>query len=538
LFGLRKKIKLVIKDEKKLISIKIIMLKMKIFENFTKKQIDKLKKDTSNFYIGSPEAEAENTLNSIMQLDDVFEDYLDVIYKLQSEKFIISGRKGCGKSAIAERIYSISRDDSKYFCDFIKKGDIDIEKITQISNIKDSFINQELIIEWILLIKLVNQLVSNEAISNQKGIQDLKIFLKKNSGFVDIKSHQIEEILQSNGWEISVDYFKRFLSAKFGNRFDIKSGKAPFYKLLPHLKATIKDLFINTLNRDNFYILIFDDLDIGFNSKDENNVKTLLNIIRIVKEYNISFFGKEGINAKVILLLRDDISRVLINKDADTAKLFSSYEIPLNWYNHNGIYKNEEELSIKKFINKRIKHNFEKNEFDYDTNKPWDSLIDSDPSYSHSSFKYIIDHTLIRPRDLILFFKPLSELKFQIPLSKFDVNTLIGKYSIEFVKELKNELTAHYSSKQIDCIFEVLYNCTNEDVTFGFVEQELKNNGFNESPIQLMELLYDLSIIGNLSLAGKTYFKHWEKDDEVFRFNKFDKIILHFSLRIYCSKRR
>jgi hypothetical protein len=84
LFGLRKKIKLVIKDEKKLISIKIIMLKMKIFENFTKKQIDKLKKDTSNFYIGSPEAEAENTLNSIMQLDDVFEDYLDVIYKLQS----------------------------------------------------------------------------------------------------------------------------------------------------------------------------------------------------------------------------------------------------------------------------------------------------------------------------------------------------------------------------------------------------------------------------------------------------------------------
>ena len=105
------------------------------------------------------------------------------------------------------------------------------------------------------------------------------------------------------------------------------------------------------MNRDNFYILIFDDLDIGFNSKDENNVKTLLNIIRIVKEYNISFFGKEGINAKVILLLRDDISRVLINKDADTAKLFSSYEIPLNWYNHNGIYKKEEELSIKKFIN-------------------------------------------------------------------------------------------------------------------------------------------------------------------------------------------
>ncbi len=511
---------------------------MRIFENFTKRQIDKFKKDTSNFYIGSPEAEAENTLNSIIQLDDVFEDYLDVIHKLQSEKFIVSGRKGCGKSAIAERIYSISKDEPTYFCDFIKKGDIDIEKITQISNIKDSNITQELIIEWILLIKFVNQLVSNEAISNQKEIQDLKIFLKKNSGFVDIKSHQIEEILQSQGWEINVDYFKRFMSAKFGNRFDIKSGKTPFYKLLPHLKTTLRELFLRTLNKDNFYILIFDDLDIGFNSKDENNVKTLLNILRIVKEYNISFFGKEGINAKIILLLRDDISRVLINKDADTAKLFSSYEIPLNWYNHVNIYKNEEELSIKKFINKRIIHNFEKNEFEFDINKPWESLINSDASYNFSSFKYILDHTLIRPRDLILFFKPLPELKFQIPSAKSDVNTLLGKYSIEFVKELKNELTAHYKPSQIDSIFNALYNCTNDDVTFGFIDNELRNNGFNESTIQLMELLFDLSIIGNLSISGKTYFKHWEQDDEVFSFNKYDKIILHFSIRNYCNKRR
>lgn len=511
---------------------------MKIFENFTKKQIDKLKRDTSNFHIGSPEAEAENTLNSIIQLDDVFEDYLGVINKLQSEKFIISGRKGCGKSAIAERIYSISRDNSLYFCDFIKKGDIDIEKITQISNIKDLFITQELIIEWILLIKFVNQLVSNEAISSQKEIQDLKIFLRKNSGFVDIKSHQIEEILQSQGWEINVDYFKRFLSAKFGNRFDIKSGKAPFYKLLPHLKATIKELLLTTLNKDNFYILIFDDLDIGFNSKDENNIKTLLNILRIVKEYNISFFGKEGLNAKIILLLRDDISRVLINKDADTAKLFSSYEIPLIWYNHINVYKNEEEILIKKFINKRIEHNFEKNEFEYDKDKPWESLIQSDASYNHSSFKYIVDHTLIRPRDLILFFKPLPEMKFQIPLSKSDVNTLLGKYSIEFVKELKNELAAHYSPTQIDSIFNALYNSTNEDVTFGFIENELKNNGFNENIVQLLELLFDLSIIGNLSLTGKTYFKHWEQDDEIFKFNKYDKIVLHFSLRNYCNRRR
>jgi hypothetical protein len=511
---------------------------MKLFEKFSTKEISKLRNDTSNFFIGSPEAEAESTLNSKVQLDDVFEDFLNVITKLQNEKFIISGRKGSGKSAIAERIYSYSRDNAEYFCDFIKKGDIDIEKITQLTSESDNLISQELIIEWIILTKLINQLISNEGISNKKEIQDLKIFLKKNSGFIDIKSNQIEEVIQNKGWEVKVDYFKRYLSAKFGNRYDIKSGKAPFYKLLPHLKATVKELFLNTLNRDNHYILIFDDLDIGFNSKNQNNIKTLLNLLRIIKDYNISFFGKEGISAKIIILLRDDISRFLLNEDADTAKLFSSYEILLNWYQHSSVYKNEDELNIKQFINKRIKYNFEINEQEFIKDKPWESLIANDEGYTHSSFKYVIDHTLIRPRDLILFFKPLSELKLSIPINKNDVNVLLGKYSVEFVKELRNELSAHYSSKEINSIFDTFNNCISEAVTFVYFENELKKHGFSENASELLELLFDLSIIGNVSIQNKTYFKHWEQDDEIFTFNKSHNIILHFTLRNYCQRKR
>lgn len=511
---------------------------MRIFEKFTNKELSKLRKDTSNFFIGSPEAEAESTMNSKLQLDDVFEDFLNVLSKLQNEKFIVSGRKGSGKSAIAEKIYSISRDNAEYFCDFVKKGDIDIEKITQLSSEADNLISQELLIEWIILIKLINQLISNEGISNQKEIQDLKIFLKKNSGFIDIKSNQIEEVIQNKGWEINVDYFKRFLSAKFGNRYDIKSGKAPFYKLLPHLKATVKELFLNTQNRENHYILIFDDLDIGFNSKNKKNITTLLNLIRIVKDYNISFFGKEGISAKIIILLRDDISHFLLNEDADTAKLFSSYEILLNWYQHSNVYKNEDELKIKQFINKRIALNFENNEFEYNKEKPWESLINNDEAYTHTSFKYVIDHTLIRPRDLILFFKPLSEMKLPIPLNKNDINLLLGKYSIEFVKELRNELAAHYSSTDINSIFNTFNNCVSEPVTFGYFENELRKYNFSESADDLLDLLFDLSIIGNVSIQSKTYFKHWEQDDEIFAFNKCHKITLHFTLRNYCQRRR
>lgn len=511
---------------------------MKIFEKFSRDQISKLRQDTSNFFIGAPEAEAESTHSSKIQLNEIFEDFFDVLPKLQTEKFIISGRKGNGKTAIAEHIHYLCNNEHDYFCDFIRKADIDIEKITQLTKESDIGVSQELLIEWIILINIVKQLVKNQGIENQREINDLNVFLRKNSGFVEIKSNQIEEVIQSKGWEINVEYFRRYLTAKFGNKFDIKSGKAPFYKLIPHLKETVRELFKNTINRDNHYILIFDDLDIGFNTTNKNNIKTILNIIRVVKDYNISFFGKEGISAKIILLLREDISRVLLNEDADTAKIFSSYEIPLNWYEHQRIYKQENQLKLKQFINKRIALNFTQNGLAFNEVDPWSSLISDDEGYSKSSFKYVIDHTLLRPRDLILFFKPLPELKFSIPLNKSDINTLLGKYSVEFVKELRNELTAHYSSENINSIFNAFNNCVQEPVSYKYFIDELNKFGFNENVDSLLNLLFDLSIIGNVTEDNKTYFKHWEQDDEIFHFNHDFKIIPHFTLRNYCQRRR
>lgn len=342
---------------------------------FTSDQKRKLFKDTSKFHIGSPEAEAESIHNSRMHLSKVFNDYLEIIPKLETEKFIITGRKGSGKSAIAEYIDFMSSSKANLFCDFIKKSDLDIEKIIQITEKNNLTVNQIALIQWVILTKLVKQLVQNEALSAKKEIQDLKIFLKKNSDHIDIDASQIEELLQSKGWEVNVEYFKRFLQTKFRNKYDIKSSKAPFYKLIPHLKETVKTLFKSVENQGNQYLLIFDDLDIGFNTRNEKSCDYILSLLRIVKDFNISFFGKSEINAKVILLIRDDISRFLLTKDADTAKLFSSYEIPIKWYEH---FLNENSLKIKQFINRRIEINFEENKFEFDVSDPWGSLIKED----------------------------------------------------------------------------------------------------------------------------------------------------------------
>ena len=58
---------------------------------------------TEGFFIGSSEAEGEIN-NSRITLDEVFSDYLGVLNEVNHEKFIITGRKGTGKSAIGAYI--------------------------------------------------------------------------------------------------------------------------------------------------------------------------------------------------------------------------------------------------------------------------------------------------------------------------------------------------------------------------------------------------------------------------------------------------
>lgn len=104
---------------------------MGIFDKFIPKEQVSVN-TTKNFFIGATEAEAESTQTSQMRLNDVFSDFLNVLPELQYEKFIITGRKGSGKTAIAEYINSLAEKEYNYFCDFIKKNDVNIEQIVQI----------------------------------------------------------------------------------------------------------------------------------------------------------------------------------------------------------------------------------------------------------------------------------------------------------------------------------------------------------------------------------------------------------------------
>ncbi len=107
---------------------------MGLFDKFVKNNVPPQAFNTSNFFLGAPEAEAESNANSRMRLGEAFEDYLEVLPNLSHEKFIITGRKGSGKSAIAEYIYLQCEADPMYFAEFVRKSDLNLEQVSQITH--------------------------------------------------------------------------------------------------------------------------------------------------------------------------------------------------------------------------------------------------------------------------------------------------------------------------------------------------------------------------------------------------------------------
>lgn len=508
-------------------------------------------KPSEKLFLGATEAEAEALPSSEMPLCSVYKDYHDLLASLKNERFIICGRKGSGKSAFAEYVLSLTKNEPNLFCKFIRQGEINLERIVQIGKESGHLIEKENLYTWLILTNVLKLFSDNQAINNNKEYKLLTQFLQKNSGYIDIREAEIKELVKNGGFEVKIEYMKRFLKSKHLSSIQTKQEKAPFYKLIPHLKEVILNVLKSPeeIRNGNSYVLFFDDLDISFKANDVNSVDSVLSLLRVSKEINNEFFSKNELESKVVILLRDDIAKSMSSHSSDTAKLFSSYSVQINWYQDEYHKSNPEtDLNIRKFINSRIKYAFEVKELPCDANDPWLALVE-DPFRAtnqdeqiKTSFKYILDHTFFSPRDLIIFFSPLKSHVYKLPLSKQDVNQLVGRYCEEVVNELKNELSCFYVKNQIHSIFAslgaMLKSCKesshNNSVSYQDALTAIEDISKDLPGDDLLGDLFERSLIGNMGSNGHVFFKHREPSSDTYQFNTNHRIVLHNAIRVYC----
>ena len=499
------------------------------------------KKQNKTVFLGSPEAEAEATSSSRVPITEVYEDFHDLLEGLSGEKFIVIGRKGSGKSAFGEYVYARSLNEPNLLCDFIRKSDSNLERAVQIGQDAGLAIEGDSFFRWVIYTNMLRMFVDHPAIAESKDYALLRAFLDKNSGYIRVNEFEIKQLISKHGFDVAIEQFRRFLSAKYNKQFETKSERAPYYKLLGHLE----DLLIRLLSSEenlvngNSFVLFFDDLDIGFDASSDASIQNLVALLRACRYVNNDIFGKNGIQAKAIILLRDDIESFLAGREADTAKLFASYASRINWYQNE--YANhpryEDELNLKKFINRRIKYAFKQAGLECGKD-PWQSLV-ADGTYDKTSFKHIVNQTLFRPRDLLLFFLPLDRGQFTYPLTNADVRTLINNYSEELAKEIKSELSSFHSTTEIEMIFRALGALTKGNPTYDQASAKVDEHCKNIDAHNLLDYLFDRSLIGTVDGNGWYTFKCRQSafSSAPLNIDQRQHIVVQYGMRTYLTTR-
>jgi hypothetical protein len=406
----------------------------------------------------------------------------------------------------------------------------------------DAVVDTESFFLWLIYTNILKLFAHNAAIEDNKNYHLLRQFLQKNSGYINIKDFEIKSLIEKHGFDVSIEQFKRFFRTTFNRNIEIKSERAPYYKLLPHLEEVIVNALCSPMERanGNSYAIFFDDLDVWFNAKNQASADSLISLIRACRRVNNEIFGKNGIKAKAIILLRDDIESYLASRYADSAKMFSSYSSKITWYQEEYVSnpEHEDELNLKKFINRRIVYAFKKAGIFFDDKDPWSALV-SHGITERSSFKYVVNQTLFRPRDLLLFFKPLENGKFTFPLMRREINTLIDCYAEELAKEIKSELSSFFTDIQVETIFNALGEISKSPQTYSQVLSVIEIYCKDISGPDLIEYLFDRSLIGTSNAKGWYQFKCRQPvgSSTPLQLDKTQHFIVQYGIKSYVSKR-
>ena len=460
-------------------------------------------------------AEDEFTYSPELIIEGFLDAYGCIDELLNTEKFLVIGPKGSGKSAIGSKLQIISKENKDIFTKKFELRNFPYNRFTGIIHSKEAPEIQYLKNwEYLLIVACLNSFINDSSFQYPK---NARIILKT---LIDLG------LLSSEGKIELEQIIKTTTDKKFEvNLKGLKYEKSKQEEKITNIKQLfiiLKELFYSIELKSKHYIIL-DDLDYVFTER-ENQVKSLSALILAVDDMNKSFYHKE-IPVKIIIMCRTDLFNSLSGPNKNKIKQHSG--IILDWFQETSNLKN---TNLAKLIKLRTKLSL-KSEIDI-----FKHCLP--PDFYHRGIKketlhVLFEYTRHTPRDIIQLFNEIQKhTDNSTRPSKDNIKYALKSYSNEyFVGEIRDELYGFISDHELKSLIPLLTAVGKS--RFGVVKLEnvIKNNDKFKliDSNNLLNALFNCNAIGNID--KNTKFVTFKYRNPYAEYNPNHDILVHNGLQ-------
>jgi len=464
--------------------------KLNLFRGLKKWQVDARLEPTTWFY------ESEN-------IDEL----------LNGEKMFVIGRKGTGKTAISQHINNLNSFDT--FSEELNFKSFPFSELYEFGNTTLGYQNQHRNLwKYLIYISILRMMSQNERIDNNILSKLREVFPPDLYGINNLSSKLSKYKLN----EVKLEILSGMISASFENK-----AKSFSEMDLSEKNEILETIIITNIDNSKYYIL-FDDLDEDFSNQQFHYEYFSLLRGLFKSALDTKYLFSDKINIRPIIFLRSDIynNPGLID---DNKNRWDDFKLDLIW----------NEFKVKKLlafrISRVIKPNGEILNYEEISNFLFEKEFVSTNFGEKRIFDFISEQTYLRPRDFIIFFKKLAERA--IMLQTENLNVLLRAVSKSYSNSLRTDIASECLSV-ISAINEILTIVSHirknifyfEDFRVKYEEESVSHN-HNLTSIEVLRVLFNYSVIGNITKDNLKIFKYLSPFSE---FNEDEPIMIHKGL--------
>ena len=433
-----------------------------------------------NVAFGTSDAETE-LIRSPQIFDRAFFDPHNHIDELvNGYKFIVSGRKGDGKSAYLAKLKRLADEE-----DSLETIGISLERLN--SKFFEKFTDQDLVggkryvpmWKCILLLELVKHF-ENRGFQIQRANYVSLVEALNRMGL--LRGDSIEEtITKLDATDISINVRDWISYGRHTEKEVIFRGANQIYNIL---SDELKSAYLGNKK----FRMVLDGLDDILRNKDFS-IEIITGLLRAANEIN-NFFNRKTLNFKIIILIRSDILDKC--RDPDISKIKVASEINLSWKPGSSNYDSD----LAKLVLARF-------QMQGDTRTFWEVWTQYFPYQidEKDSLAYMLDNTLFKPRDMLMFFSLAQKMlgKSERKLSEYEFKILLQQYSEKyFVIHMQDELTGFLLDEAINELQPVISKIGSRRFTYdAFAEEISQHREFDGIRAdEVLKLLFERGYVG------------------------------------------